>query len=65
MTITEKLRLIRKNNKLKQQQVAEYLGYRSRNGYWSIEKGLTKLKAEQVCNLARLYNVSVDYFLYN
>jgi len=43
--------------------VARYLGFGSKNGYWSIERGRTKLTAENLAKLAQLYNVPADYFL--
>jgi len=57
------LRQKRKECKFKQAYVARYLGFGSKNGYWSIERGRTKLTAENLAKLAQLYNVPADYFL--
>lgn len=42
--------------------VAQALGYESRNGYWRIEAGLTKLTAEQLLVLANLYRADLSAF---
>ena len=42
--------------------VASALGYESRNGYWRIEAGLTKLTAEQLFILAGLFQTDMRSF---
>lgn len=63
MSVCEKLRQKRREHRLKQEEVAQYLGFESRNGYWAIENGKTKLRAEHLILLMQLYGVSSDFFL--
>ena len=43
--------------------MAEKLGYASPNGYWRLEMGLTKLRAEHLVKLARVFDEPIDRFL--
>lgn len=63
MSLCKKLRQKRRELRLRQEDVAEYLGFESKNGYWSVENGKTRLRAEHLQQLVRLYGVSADYFL--
>lgn len=63
MSMTERLRQKRQQFKLRQEDVSRYLGFESKNAYWSIENGRTKLQASHLLLLTKLYNVSADYFL--
>lgn len=65
MSVCEKLRQKRREHHLKQEEVAQYLGFCSKNGYWAVENGKTKLRAEHLTLLIQLYNVSGDFFLIN
>ncbi|WP_413782519.1 helix-turn-helix domain-containing protein [Anaeroselena agilis] len=59
----QRLRQKRREFKLRQEDVARYLGFASKNAYWSIENGRTRLKAEHLCRLMQLYNVPAEFFL--
>lgn len=63
MPLCEKLRQKRREHRLRQEDVAEYLGFTSKNGYWSIENGKTRLQAEHLKQLMLLYSVTAEYFL--
>jgi transcriptional regulator with XRE-family HTH domain len=63
MSICQRLRQKRREFRLRQEDVARQLGFISKNGYWSIENGRTKLRAEHLCLLMRLYNVPAEFFL--
>ncbi len=55
-----RLKRLRKENKLSQGKVAEYLGM-SQQSYSTYENGLSYLNIQQLSELARIYNVSMDY----
>ena len=63
MTICQRLRQKRRAMKMRQIDVANYLGFDSKNGYWSIENGRTRLRVEHILALCRLYNVPAEFFL--
>lgn len=63
MSLCKKLRQKRREFQLKQEDVAKYLGFESKNGYWSIENGKTKLRIDHLALLVKLYNVPGDFFL--
>lgn len=63
MTICQRLRQKRRAMKMRQVDVATYLGFDSKNGYWSIENGRTRLRVEHIVALCRLYNVPAEFFL--
>ena len=54
---------LREDYDLTQQQVADAIGITQRK-YSYLETGTQQLPAEILLQLARLYNVSVDYILY-
>lgn len=54
---------LREDNDLTQQQVAEKIGITQRK-YSYIETGTQQLTDEILCRLADLYDVSVDYILF-
>lgn len=60
--IYTRIRELRKENGLSQEQVAEALG-RRREVYRRYECGERMLRAELVVALAKLYDVSTDYIL--
>ena len=53
---------LREDHDLTQQQVADTIGITQRK-YSYLETGTQQLPAEILVQLARLYNVSVDYIL--
>lgn len=55
-----KLKEIRKNNKLSQNTVAEFLNISTQN-YCRYELGQVKISLEDTIKLADYYNVSLDY----
>lgn len=62
MELHEKLKYLRKELNLTQQQVADGLGI-ERSAYTYYEKGTTNPKIKTLCLLARMYNISVDELL--
>lgn len=58
----ERLRLIRKENKLTQDELAEKIGV-SKNTVWSWEHGRRNASAESVIRIALLFEVSADWLL--
>ena len=61
-TIQEKLRGLREDNDLTQDQVAKVLGT-SQTMYARYERGANELPIRHLVTLCRLYNISADYFL--
>ncbi len=61
-TIQEKLRGLREDNDLTQDQVARFLGT-SQTMYARYERGANELPIRHLVTLCRLYNVSADFFL--
>lgn len=57
-----RLRDLREDNDLTQQQVADKIGITQRK-YSYIETGIQQLTAEVLVPLARFYGVSIDYLL--
>lgn len=55
----DKLKELRKHNKLTQEGVAKALGYKSALGYHYLENGRCQIKAEQILILANLFKVSI------
>lgn len=58
-----RVRDLREDHDLTQQQVADAIGITQRK-YSYLETGTQQLPAEILLQLAHLYNVSVDYILY-
>lgn len=58
----DKLRGLREDSDLTQQQVAEYLGT-SQTMYARYERGANELPLRHLKKLCELYNVSSDYLL--
>lgn len=58
----ERLRLIRKENKLTQDELAEKIGV-SKNAVWSWENRRRNVSAEAVIRIALLFEVSTDWLL--
>lgn len=59
--ICYKIKELRKKNGLSQATVAEAINI-SQNSYSLLESGKTKIDVERLIILAKLYNISVDYF---
>ena len=53
---------LRKEHKLTQEQVAEYLAVGQRT-YSDYETGTSRITAETIISLARFYDVNIDYFM--
>ena len=61
-TYLDKLRGLREDNDLTQQQVAEVLGS-SQTMYARYERGANELPIRHLVTLCKYYNVSADYLL--
>jgi len=61
-TFQEKLRGLREDNDLTQEQIAKLLGT-SQTMYARYERGANELPIHHLITLCRIYNVSADYFL--
>lgn len=61
-TFIEKLRGLREDSDLTQQQIAEILGT-SQTMYARYERGANEMPIRHLVTLCRFYNVSADYFL--
>ena len=61
-TFIEKVRGLREDNDLTQQQVADILGT-SQTMYARYERGANEMPIHHLITLCRFYNVSADYFL--
>ena len=61
-TFIEKVRGLREDNDLTQQQVAEVLGT-SQTMYARYERGANEMPLHHLVTLCKFYNVSADYFL--
>lgn len=55
----DKLKKLRKQNKLTQEEVARVLGYKSALGYHYLENGRCQIKAEQIVILADIFKVPI------
>ena len=55
-----KLKSYRKKSGLTLEEVSKKLGYSTPNGYWKIEKGITKLKADQLIKLIKILDISLS-----
>ena len=54
-----KLKQLRKEHKLTQQQLGELLGYKN-NSICQIENGKRNMSIEKVVDLAKLFDISID-----
>ena len=54
-----KLKQLRKEHKLTQQQLGELLGYKN-NSICQIENGKRNMSIEKVVELAKLFDISID-----
>ena len=61
-TFWEKLRGLREDNDLTQQQLAEVLGT-SQTMYARYERGANEMPIHHLITVCKFYNVSADYFL--
>ena len=62
LTYMMKIRNLREDNDLPQQQVADYLGT-SQTMYARYERGANELPIRHLISLCKLYGVSSDYIL--
>lgn len=62
MNYRERLRTIRIDRDLTQEQIGAVLG-KSQQGYNHIEAGRAELKIEDLVKLCRFYGVSADYLV--
>lgn len=62
MYYTERLKELREDNDLTQEQVANAIGIK-REQYRRYETGINEIKAGHIIKFARFYNVSADYIL--
>lgn len=61
-TFTDKLRGLREDNDLTQQQIADVLGT-SQTMYARYERGANEMPIHHLITLCKFYNVSADYLL--
>ncbi len=61
-TFMEKVRGLREDNDLTQQQIANVLGT-SQTMYARYERGANEMPIRHLVSLCKFYNVSADYFL--
>ena len=61
-TFTEKLRGLREDNDLTQQQIADVLGT-SQTMYARYERGANEMPIHHLVTLCKFYNISADYLL--
>jgi transcriptional regulator with XRE-family HTH domain len=61
--LLQRLKAMRKAKRLTQEAVSKELGFESKNGYWSIENGKTRLTVEHVRSLANIYGISAECIL--
>ena len=61
-TFLERIRGLREDNDLTQQQVAEVLGT-SQTMYARYERGANEMPVRHLVSLCKLYNISADYLL--
>lgn len=62
MDYIDRLRALREDNDLTQEQVAQYLGT-SQTMYARYERRASELPMRHFIHLCRLYNISADYLL--
>ena len=62
MDYRERMRNLREDNDLTQQQVAKIIN-KSQQGYNHIETGRAELKIEDLVKLCKFYNLSADYII--
>jgi len=60
--LSQNLKLLRKQNKMNQQQVADYLNI-SQQAYGRYEKGDREPDVENLIRLSKLFRVSLDYLI--
>lgn len=60
MKYTERIRMLRENNNLTQQFIANLLHIGQRT-YCDYESGKTRIPLDSIIILAKYYNVSLDY----
>lgn len=58
----ERIRILRKNNKLTQQQIGQILNM-SQTGYNQYETGKNDIPTNILIKLSEFYNISIDYLL--
>ena len=57
-----RIRNLREDNYLSQQQIADML-YINRRTYAAYENGINSMPPETLCNIADIYHTSVDWLL--
>ena len=62
MDYRERMRALREDRDLTQQQVAKVIN-KSQQGYNHIETGRAELKIDDLIKLCKFYKVSSDYFI--
>lgn len=58
----KKIKELRKAKNLTQKDMAQLLGYKSAVGYWHIENGDRKMKAETLAKIAKILDASIEEF---
>lgn len=60
----EKIKRMRKSERITLEEMAKHLGYKSPNGYYYLERGRSKFTAETLAEVAEILNISLeDLFL--
>lgn len=62
MNVSTRIKELRKEKDLKQQQLADYLGI-SQQSYSHYEQNKRELPVRHIVKLSKFYNVSTDYLL--
>ena len=60
--LRERIKMIRKNNDLSQEEAAHIIGDKQ-STYWNYESGRSIIPISKLYLLARYYNISIDYFI--
>ena len=60
--LRERIKMIRKNNDLSQEEAAHIIGDKQ-STYWNYESGRSIIPISKLYLLAKYYNISIDYFV--
>ena len=60
--LRERIKMIRKNNDLSQEEAAHIIGDKQ-STYWNYESGRSIIPISKLYLLAKYYNISIDYFI--
>ena len=60
--VRKKLAELRKRKNATQQEIAEFLGYKTAKAYYELESGRRELKVRHLEKLSNFFSVPIDYF---